>query len=76
MELIKYNKFIIEGLKDREVSLYRNNEIYEVHETESPIMVIGLGEKFGIDKFNEIVNGWRKAAISMKRNFKLITNKE
>jgi hypothetical protein len=75
MELIKYNKFIIEGFKDREVSLYRNNNAYEIHETESPIIVIGLGEKFGIDKFKEIVDGYRRSLISMEREFKIIDKK-
>jgi hypothetical protein len=75
MELIQYAKFEIEGLKDREVSLYRNKDIYEVHETESPIIVIGVGLKYGEDKFNEIIEGYRKALISLNRSFKIIDKK-
>lgn len=71
MEPIQHAKFEIQGLKDREVSLYKNGNLYAIKETESPLTVITLGESFGIDKFNEIVEGYRKGLISMNRNFKL-----
>jgi hypothetical protein len=70
--LIKSIRFEIDGLKDRVIELYKRTEVYEIHDTDSPIIVVTIGEAVARMKHKQIFLNYRQACLDMDRIFKVV----
>jgi hypothetical protein len=71
--LVKSYHMEIEGLKDRKIELYKRTEVYEIHDTDSPIIVVTIGEAVARMKHKQIFLNYRQACLDMERIFKVVT---
>lgn len=70
--LVKSYHLEIEGLKDRKIELYKRTEIYEIHDTDSPIIVVTIGEAVARMKHKQIFLNYRQACLDMDRTFNVV----
>ncbi len=70
--LVKSYNMEIEGLKDRKIELYKRNEIYEIHDTDSSIIVVTIGEAVARMKHKQIFLNYRQACLDLEKTFKVV----